>query len=121
MFETSNKVQGLTVCLLQKNGGIKGLQMCMFGSEFYLQQVRILRFRCKSQKCATSNFYNFKFDIKRLLLKVKFSKLKKFQNFVDVTAIWLFSMITTIAFFHRFIRTPDTQYIIGGGFVAIAK
>ena len=28
-----------------------------------------------------------------------FSKLKKFQNFVDVTAIWLFSMIMTIAFF----------------------
>ena len=32
--------------------------------------------------------------------------LEKFRNFVDVTAIWLFLMKTTIAHFRRFIRTP---------------
>ena len=32
--------------------------------------------------------------------------LKKFQNFVDVTAIWLLLAKTTIALFWRFIWTP---------------
>ena len=34
-----------------------------------------------------------------------FSKSKKFQNFVDVTAIWLFLMRTTFASFRRFMQT----------------
>ena len=69
---------------------MKHLQICMFDSDFYLQQVQILHLVSKFSNFQTSTF----------------SKLKKNQNFVDVTAIWLFSTITTIAFFRRFIRTP---------------
>ena len=66
-----------------KNGGMKRLQIC--------------KRRLKSKSCFL-RFSNF-------LTKI-FSKLKKFQNFVDVKAIWLFWMITTITLFWRFVRTP---------------
>ena len=68
------------------DSGMKRIQICLLpttSSNF--------TFRCKSRKCPTS-----------------ISKLKKFQNFVDVIAIWLFSMVTTFAFFRRFIRTPTS-------------
>ena len=45
----------------------------------------------KKSKSCFSKFSNFQTST--------FSKLKKFKNFVDVTTIWLFSTIGTIAFF----------------------
>ena len=41
-----------------------------------------------------------------------FFKLKTFQNFVDVTAIWRFSTITTIAFIRHFIWTPKKNLLV---------
>ena len=67
---------------------------------FDLQQVRILHLDVKVEKSKShfSKFSNFQTKI--------FTKLKKFQNFVDVTTSWLFLKITTIALFR--IRTTDT-------------
>ena len=68
---------------------------------FPLKNVKDLQRNVKGVlkgKSHSSNFSNF--------WTSTFLKLKKSQNFVDVTAIWLFWMITTFAFFRRFICTP---------------
>ena len=97
----------------QKDGGMKRLQMCMFDSDFYLQQVRILHLECKrpsekSKRRLKSKSHLLKFSY---FQNNFFSKLKKFHNFIDVTAIWLFSTIMTIAFFRRFIQTPKRVFL----------
>ena len=63
------------------------------GLTFPLQNVKdIKKVRdFKKSKSCFSKFSNFQ--------NINFSKLKKFQNFVYVTAIWLFLTITTFALF----------------------
>ena len=71
---------------------------------FPLKNVKDLQRNVKDVLKSKSHFPKFSnFQISA------FSKLKKFQNFVDVTAICLFLMIMTIAFFQCFIRTPIKQ------------
>ena len=77
---------------------MKLLQICIFDSDFYLQQVRILHLdvKVKNVQLRISTSSNLILKIKSRFSKFSnfltkfFSKLKKFQNFVDVTAIWLF-------------------------------
>ena len=96
----------MTLFTPQKDGGMKRLQMCIFDSDFYLQQVRILHLECKrpsekSKRRLKSKSHLLKFSY---FQNNFFSKLKKFHNFIDVTAIWLFSTIMTISFFNASYR-----------------